>query len=384
MRRFIFIVFVMMSTAGFPAFADTVKGVVVEKNGGAPMAGASIIVKGTTNGTTAGQDGKFELEIGDAASVDLEISFLFYKTVTVEDIIPGSDLRIEMEPEEEMLEGSVVVGTKTLDNERALLMERHNSSVSIENIGAKEMGVKGISNVQEGVKKLSGVSIASSGQLIVRGLGDRYSTTTLNGMPIASPNPDNKLIPLDIFPASTIQNITVSKVFLSSIAGVLFFYLYRRQRKQNKELVLRYQDYLKRDEMLRKYMEQSRQKGNGSAEEDLFGKLEKLMREEKIYLSNEISLDKLASILGTNRTYISRVINRYADKSFWGYVNMYRISDATKMLSDLDNDIQIKNMYEKLGYNSATSFFRVFRDEVGLSPSKYREEIRRMKPKVAL
>lgn len=213
MRRFIFIVFVMMSTAGFPAFADTVKGVVVEKNGGAPMAGASIIVKGTTNGTTAGQDGKFELEIGDAASVDLEISFLFYKTVTVEDIIPGSDLRIEMEPEEEMLEGSVVVGTKTLDNERALLMERHNSSVSIENIGAKEMGVKGISNVQEGVKKLSGVSIASSGQLIVRGLGDRYSTTTLNGMPIASPNPDNKLIPLDIFPASTIQNITVSKVF---------------------------------------------------------------------------------------------------------------------------------------------------------------------------
>lgn len=63
---------------------------------------------------------------------------------------------------------------------------------------------------------------------------------------------------------------------------------------------------------------------------------------------------------------------------------MYRISDATKMLSDLDNDIQIKNMYEKLGYNSATSFFRVFRDEVGLSPSKYREEIRRMKPKAAL
>ena len=199
---------------------------------------------------------------------------------------------------------------------------------------------------------------------------------------------------LDLYEHASLQNIirkrkfdmyvTVFICILSSIAGVLFFYLYRRQRKQNKELVLRYQDYLKRDEMLRKYMEQSRQKGNESAEEDLFGKLEKLMREEKIYLSNEISLDKLASILGTNRTYISRVINRYADKSFWGYVNMYRISDATKMLSDLDNDIQIKNMYEKLGYNSATSFFRVFRDEVGLSPSKYREEIRRMKPKAAL
>lgn len=47
----------------------------------------------------------------------------------------------------------------------------------------------------------------------MRGLGDRYSTTTLNGLPIASPNPDNKLIPLDLFPASTVKNITVSKVY---------------------------------------------------------------------------------------------------------------------------------------------------------------------------
>ena len=78
------------------------------------------------------------------------------------------------------------------------------------------MSIKGISNVEEGVKKITGISIASAGQLIVRGLGDRYSTTTLNGLPIASPNPDNKLIPLDIFPASTVQNITVSKVYDAS------------------------------------------------------------------------------------------------------------------------------------------------------------------------
>lgn len=133
--------------------------------------------------------------------------------------------------------------------------------------------------------------------------------------------------------------------------------------------------------MLRKYLEPQKQKGSESADEELFNKLEKLMREEKIYLSNEISLDRLASMLGTNRTYISRVINRYADRTFWGYVNMYRIADATRLLSNLDNDIQIKNLYEILGYNSAASFFRVFRDEVGLSPSKYREEVRRLKPR---
>lgn len=75
------------------------------------------------------------------------------------------------------------------------------------------MSLKGIGNVEEGVKKITGISVADAGQLIVRGLGDRYSTTTLNGLPIASPNPDNKLIPLDLFPSSTVQNITVSKVY---------------------------------------------------------------------------------------------------------------------------------------------------------------------------
>ena len=45
--------------------------------------------------------------------------------------------------------------------------------------------IKGIGNVEEGVKKITGISIASAGQLIVRGLGDRYCTTTLKGPPIA-------------------------------------------------------------------------------------------------------------------------------------------------------------------------------------------------------
>lgn len=87
------------------------------------------------------------------------------------------------------------------------------ASAAIENIGAREMAVKGVGNVADGVSKLTGISIAQAGQLIVRGLGDRYSTTSLNGLPIASPNPGNKLIPLDIFPTSTVSNITVSKVY---------------------------------------------------------------------------------------------------------------------------------------------------------------------------
>lgn len=111
------------------------------------------------------------------------------------------------------LDNIIITGKKSFETERVLTQERKASTISIENLGAKEMTLKGIGNVEEGVKKITGISVADAGQLIVRGLGDRYSTTTLNGLPIASPNPDNKLIPLDIFPSNTVQNITVSKVY---------------------------------------------------------------------------------------------------------------------------------------------------------------------------
>lgn len=197
---------------------------------------------------------------------------------------------------------------------------------------------------------------------------------------------------LDLYEKASLQNIIRKRQFdvyvtlfvciLSILICAFFIYRYIRQIRLNKELVQRNQEYLKRSEMLRMYLKQeSTQSGNESADEVLFGKLERIMREEHAYRSNDISLDKLASMLGTNRTYISRVINRYADKSFWGYVNMYRIAEATEILSDLDKDVQIKNIYESLGYNSAASFFRVFREETGISPSKYREEVRKIKPR---
>ncbi len=69
-----------------------------------------------------------------------------------------------------------VVAKKNLEGERALQMERQKATLAIENPGAKEMSIKGISNVEEGVKKITGISIASAGQLIVRGLGDRFLT----------------------------------------------------------------------------------------------------------------------------------------------------------------------------------------------------------------
>ena len=206
-KVFFFILLLVLST--MTAMAGNIKGTVLDKQTKEPLTGATIQITGTAQGVVADIDGNYTLNVNDG-TYTITVRYIGYKDILLNSIKVKAEtlLNFEMESDAQALGEVSVVAKKNLERQKATL--------AIENLGAKEMSIKGISNVEEGVKKITGISIASAGQLIVRGLGDRYSTTTLNGLPIASPNPDNKLIPLDIFPASTVQNITVSKVYDAS------------------------------------------------------------------------------------------------------------------------------------------------------------------------
>lgn len=203
------------------AEAAILKGTVIDKSTQEPLIGASVQIKGTTMGTITDIDGRFELKDLKNGQYTLIVSYVSFRTqeINIQLSAETPDLRVGLESDNQLLGEVTVTARKNLEGERALQLERKRSTVAVENLGAKEMSVKGISNVEEGVKKITGISIASAGQLIVRGLGDRYSITTLNGLAIASPNPDNKLVPLDLFPSSTVQNITVSKVYDAASFG---------------------------------------------------------------------------------------------------------------------------------------------------------------------
>lgn len=210
------------------------KGIVSDALTGEPLIGASLVVEGTMLCAVTDLQGRYELVIPQGVH-KVCVSYLGYHTVELTFEAKASDIEsvrsypdqplkrisenmfeILMRSDSETLDNAVVTARKNSESLKVLQNERIESGYAIENLGSEEMSIKGISNAQEGLAKMSGISIATAGQLIVRGLGDRYSTTTLNGMPIASPNPDSKLIPLDIFPASAIGNITVSKVYEAS------------------------------------------------------------------------------------------------------------------------------------------------------------------------
>lgn len=197
--------------------AATLKGKIIDADTEEPLTGATVQIIGKEGGAVADIDGNFVLQNIKSGTYSIIVKYIGYVSQQIDGVKVGGKnnepLVIRLKYNEQSIKEVNVTAKRNLESERALQVERMNSNIAIENIGSKEMSVKGLGDVQEGVKKLTGISIASAGQLIVRGLGDRYSITTLNGLPIASPNPDNKLVPLDLFPSSTVEAITVSKVY---------------------------------------------------------------------------------------------------------------------------------------------------------------------------
>lgn len=86
-------------------------------------------------------------------------------------------------------------------------------------------------------------------------------------------------------------------------------------------------------------------------------------------------LKRLAELLDTNRTYVSKAVNKYSGMSFSSYLNMYRINEATAVISDPSRSVLLKQLADDLGYNSVTVFSKAFQKETGLMPSRYRKEI---------
>src|SRR5690606_31343253 len=75
------------------------------------------------------------------------------------------------------------------------------------------------SDAAQAVQRVSGVSVRDGKYVFVRGLGERYTTTSLNGSRLPSPEPEKKVVPLDLFPSSLLEEITTSKTFTPDQSG---------------------------------------------------------------------------------------------------------------------------------------------------------------------
>lgn len=185
-----------------------------------------------------------------------------------------------------------------------------------------------------------------------------------------------------------IQQQTFILIIIIIVLGLLY-YLYRRKNNLYLSIVKQNQEAIKREtELNRRIKELETNDSSPSAPEkyaassltdekslELFRTLERIMREDKIYKDNSISKDKVAELLGTNRTYLSRIINEQAQLSFTHYVNRFRIEEAIRLLSDPANNTPLKAISADLGFNSISTFYNLFQSAVAMTPSQYRNKV---------
>ncbi|MBB4036935.1 AraC-like DNA-binding protein [Dysgonomonas hofstadii] len=167
---------------------------------------------------------------------------------------------------------------------------------------------------------------------------------------------------------------------------------YYKKNKLYLQIVKRNQEAIKREADLREQIDEFKNKvekepvaekysvSSMTEEKEikLYEELSNLMRNERIYKQKDLTKEKLAALLNTNRTYLSQVINKYSGLSFTHFINTFRIEDAVRVLSDPGNDIPLKALSADLGFNSATTFYTAFQSSVGMTPSLYREKVHQL------
>jgi AraC-like DNA-binding protein len=103
--------------------------------------------------------------------------------------------------------------------------------------------------------------------------------------------------------------------------------------------------------------------------------LERLMQQQKIFLDPEITIEKLANMINSNRHFVSQVLNDKAGKSFYDYINQYRVSEAKRLLHDPEYSNQkIASIAYDAGFNSLSAFNDVFKKMAGTTPSKFKKD----------
>ncbi len=186
---------------------------------------------------------------------------------------------------------------------------------------------------------------------------------------------------LDLLKANRRTVLIVAGTILILIIAVALWVVNRRQNRMYRRLVETHQQSLTRLKGMRELSGKSEVGVQDKDDRDfaLWRKLEDIMHSEHIYRYSDISLDRIAEILGTNRAYVSRVINNYSGMSFYNYIHSRRIEEASQILSDSPENISLKALAFELGYNSISSFYRAFLKETGVPPSRYVEEVVRIR-----
>ena len=203
--------------------AGRIAGSIVDAQNGETLIGANVYLEQTTLGAASDLDGSYVILNVPEGSYTLIISVVGYAETKVTDVkvkngqLTKIDLAIQPEI---MTSETITVEARALkNNEASLLKDRQKSDAISDAISAEMISRTASGDAAEAMQKVTGASIVDNKYVYVRGLGERYSITQLNGAELPSSDPDRKAFQLDLIPANLLDNIKTLKTFTPDKPG---------------------------------------------------------------------------------------------------------------------------------------------------------------------
>jgi len=221
MKR-LFTIFTTLFTLVTVAQNGTIRGIAYDKENGESLIGAAILVEGTAKGVPTDFDGAYSIEIAPG-TYRLKASYISYDEIIISEIVvkPGKITVVDfyLAPSSQQLAEVVITAKAQRNTESAVTIMQRNSLSVMDGISSQQIKRAGDNDAAGAMKRITGVSVEGGKYVSVRGLGDRYSKTLLNGADIPSLDPDKNSVQLDLFPTNLIDNMLVFKTFTPNLPG---------------------------------------------------------------------------------------------------------------------------------------------------------------------
>ncbi|MCH2110370.1 MAG: TonB-dependent receptor, partial [Polyangiaceae bacterium] len=191
-------------------------GQVIDSETQRPVAGAQVYVRGKEAALTTDSEGRFEVEVlqGDHAISVLQSG---YASQTEENIIvepeQPTEVKLSLNPSSAELEDFVVTAPYVQGGVSSGIAEEQQSSAVQDVIGAEQMSKSGDSDASSALGRVTGLTVVGGKFVYVRGMGERYSSTLLNGAQVPSPEPERRVVPLNLFPTTVLESVVVQKTY---------------------------------------------------------------------------------------------------------------------------------------------------------------------------
>lgn len=198
-------------------------GKVVDGATGNGIAEAQIQVVGTMVGTASGVGGRFTLTGVPAGTVTLQVRRIGFSPKTVTGLVLAAGQALEQNIALSAVELKLAAVVVTSQKERGSVSEaldaQKKAAGVVSSIGQEQIAKSPDGDAAQAIQRVSGVTVQDGRSVFVRGLGERYTTTSLNGARLPSPEPEKRFVPLDLFPSGLLQSIKTYKTFTPELSG---------------------------------------------------------------------------------------------------------------------------------------------------------------------